>query len=161
MSLDFGDIIDLDMMHEPPTFVTTVRIDGKSTVVITSGIDFPALVVEWPELPAEERATDFWALGLLHLVEVEVAKLPPEPRAEATAKIKSLHRHDPRGLASKVAAVVREAGTDHPGIAKVKIALTKEEMETYRWLLIVRATAPYTGDDNVTIFDIGGGLVAA
>ncbi len=160
MSFDFGDIIDFDMMHEPPTFVTTMRIDAKSTVVVTSGTDFPALVVEWPELPAEERATDFWALGLLHLVEVELAKLPSQARAEATARITSLDRHDPRGLASKVAAVVRDAGTDHPSIA-AKFALRKEEMETYRRVLIIRATAPYTGNGDVTIFDIGGGLVAA
>ena len=155
------DIIDFDMMHEPPTFVTTVRTGTTNTVVVTSGIDFPGLVVEWPEQLAEERAEDFWALGLLHLAEVELVKLPADVRTEAMLKVKVLERHDPRGLASKVAVIVRDATAPHPGIVKTTLKLTKDELESDRKLLIVRATAPYVGPGDVDIVNISGGLVAA
>ncbi len=161
MTIETTDFIDFNVMHEPPTFVTTVRTDTGNTVIITSGTDFPGLVVEWPDALDEERAEDFWALGLLHLTEVEIVKLAPDARAEAVEKVKNLERHDPRGLGPKVAAIIREVTAPQPGVASTKFALSKVEMEAYRRLLIIRATGPYVGADDVTIVNIGSGVIAA
>jgi hypothetical protein len=161
MIIGLDDTIDFDIMHGPPTFVTTVRADDGTTVVVTSGNDFPGIVVQWPEQLPDERSEDFWALGLLHLAEVELVKLPPDARDEAILSVNVLERHDPRGLGSKVAAIVRDVTAAHPGIAKTMFALSKDEMAQYRKLLIIRATAPYVGSDDVKVVNIGGGVIAA
>ena len=88
-------------------------------------------------------------------------KLPPETRIEVMSKLKELERHDPRGLGGKVASIIREVTAAHPGIAKTTFELTKDELETYRKLLIIRATAPYVGPDDVTVVNIHGGMIAA
>jgi len=161
MTFDPNDDIDFNVMHAPPRFVTTVRTTAGTIVVVTDGQDFPGLVVQWPDALEEERAEDFWALGLLHLTDVELMKLPPETRVDAMAEILALDRHDPRRLASRVAGIIREATAVHPGIASTRFALGKADMETYRRLLIVRATAPYLGLDDVTIVNLHGGLIPA
>jgi hypothetical protein len=161
MISDPDDILDFNVMHAPPRFVTVVRTGESNIAVVTDGADFPGLVVEWPDAPEEERAEDFWALGLLHLAEVELVKLPAEARIAAITKLAEQERHDPRTVGSNVAAVVRELTTTRRGMAKTTIKLSKDEMETYRRLLIIRATAPYVGSDDASIMDIGGGVMAA
>lgn len=160
MTIDQTDVIDWNMMHAPPRFVTVVRTGATVTLVVTDGHDFPGLVVEWPDALEEERASDFWALGLLHLTDVEIAKLPPEARAGAILKLNELERHDPRTLVGKLASIIREVTAAHPGIAKATFKLTKDELETYRRLLIIPATAPYVGPDDVTVVNIHGGMIA-
>jgi hypothetical protein len=160
MTLDQTDVIDFNMMHEPPTFATTVRTGTTNTLVVTDGGDFPGLLVQWPDALEEERASDFWALGLLHLTDVELVKLPPETRVEVMSKLAEVDQHDPRTLAPKVASIIREVTASHPGIAKTRFELTKNELETYRELLIIRATAPHVGPDDVTVVNIHGSMIA-
>ena len=74
MTFEPTDFIDFDVMHAPPCFVTTVRTTAGKTVVVTDGADFAGLVVQWPDALEEERAEDFWALGLLHLTDVDAAR---------------------------------------------------------------------------------------
>lgn len=161
MTFDATDAIDFDHMHAPPRFVTVVRVTTGNAVVVTDGADFAGLVVQWPDALEEERAEDFWALGLLHLTDVELVRLPPETRVDAMAEIAALDRHDPRRLASRVAGIIRQVTAAHPGIASTRFSLGKADLETYRKLLIVRATAPYLGPDDVTVVNIHGGVIAA
>lgn len=106
MTFDPNEYLDFGVMDQPPRFASSIGIEGKETLIVTDGADFPALVVEWPEMMGEERAEDFWALGLLHLSKIEIARLPSAPRVAAIALLSGAERRDPRTLALGAAAIV-------------------------------------------------------
>ena len=136
------EIIDWAAMTAPPTFQTTLHDPSGVTVVATFGVDFPTLASTWATASPETRCSGFWAVGLVHVCEVELMRLPAEARTEAVSIIGDLKEDEPAALAKALARAVREVRVTH-GVVPQK--MSPEEAVVYRKLLAVRASGPYSG----------------
>jgi hypothetical protein len=148
--LDYTDLIDWTAMEEPPCLHSRVYGAKKAspmTVVVTLTEDFPNVAAQWATASPESRARHFGDLGLLHIAEVEVARLPSELRDLAVARLRSRPRSDnPRAAASKVARIIREVCADHPEIEpNDRCVRLKADLDVYRKVLAIRASGPYCG----------------
>jgi hypothetical protein len=138
-----ADVLDWVAMTEPTTFHTTLsHAKALAVVVVTVAEDFPEVAARWAT--AVERSAWFSAIGLVHITEVELVRLPPEVRWEALARLGGVGRDEPRARASKIAKAVREARAAHPDVPPPD-PLPRAEIATYLRLLAVRACRPYAG----------------
>jgi len=136
------EIIDWAAMSAPPTFQTTLHDSTSATVIATFGVDFRSIASTWATASAETRCSGFWTVGLVHICEVELFRLPVEARTEALSIVGDLKEDDPAAVAKALAKAVREARVMH-GVVPQK--MSPEEAATYRKLLAVRASGPYSG----------------
>jgi hypothetical protein len=148
--VDYTDLIDWTAMEVPPCLHSRIYSAQKAapmTVVVTLTEDFASVAAQWATASPDSRSRHFWDLGLLHIAEVEVARLPTELRDLAVARLRSRPRSDnPRAAASKVARIIREVCAEHPETEPSdRCGRLKADLDVYRKLLAIRASGPYCG----------------
>lgn len=168
MTIEANDIIDWEAMSAPPNFHSTVREQEKESektkketkpfLVVTVADDFLAIASAWPTASTEARAAAFWQLGLLHVCEAEVMRLPEEARAEALAMdgVTGPAGDDPAVVAKSIAQALREVRQRHGIEPRQQRA---DDNTVYRQLLALRASGPYCGPDDVRVVHLRQGMV--
>ncbi len=155
------DIVDWTAMTEPPAFHTrVVDHDGEDedddkkrskepidpVVVVTRAEDFPNVASRWPTASPEERSAWFWVVGLVHMAEVDLVRLPPELRPDALGRLHEVQHDDPRSTAAQIARLVREVRAEHPEIKfKDRPRVPRADLAAHQRALAVRACRPYVG----------------
>jgi hypothetical protein len=162
------DLIGWPAMDVPPNFHTRMYDETRLTLVATLGSDIPHVAAHWPTASLDERGEMFWALGTLHVCEVELMKLSPAGRTEALQLLAPPDDFHLRELASKLAQVVRDMRQKHPLKKKdgedepsSPIRRSRAENATYLRLLAIRASGPYSGPDPDVLVCIQGGIFPA